>query len=153
MSQGKGTRRTNETYDTLLELKAAGLVAASAAGSLILDLGGGGQTWPAVWFGDLIVDVSAIEVASLDEGFTIVLSGSSSPTFASGIEEIARLTIGSVVGMGAAATVVSDIGRYVIPVCNERNGRTYRYFRIFTIVAGTIATGINYSARLGRMVY
>ena len=50
-------------------------------------------------------------------------------------------------------TVVVDdsaVGRYELPTTNEINGTVYRYMRLYTDVAGTIATGINYSANLQR---
>jgi hypothetical protein len=152
MAQGIGIRQTNVLIDTALTLKAAGLVAASANGSLIIDLGGGGQDFtPVTWF-DMIVDVTAIEVASGDEVYTIILEGSDDPAFASTIEALAILQLGA----AAAATflgnadVNSDIGRYVCRAGNLRNEHTYRYLRITTVVAGTIATGINYSAFLSK---
>lgn len=150
MAQGFGVRHTNFTYDSQTELKAAGLVAASANGSIILDLGGGDQDFaPPVWF-KLIVDVSAIELDTTDEAYTIILEGSNSATFASGIEPLCVLTLGA----AAAALylgnvdVSSDTGRYVVPGWNQRNETTYRYVRLRTHVGGTVATGINYSAVL-----
>jgi hypothetical protein len=45
-------------------------------------------------------------------------------------------------------TVDTVAGRRELAFCNEVNGTVYRYIRLYTFVAGTIATGINYSARL-----
>lgn len=52
-----------------------------------------------------------------------------------------------VVPMDAA---LSASGRYVIPFRNEEGGTTYRYVRLSTLVAGTIATGINFSAFIAK---
>jgi hypothetical protein len=52
-----------------------------------------------------------------------------------------------VVPMDAA---LSTSGRYVIPFRNEEGGTTYRYVRLSTLVAGTVATGINFSAFIAK---
>jgi len=44
----------------------------------------------------------------------------------------------------------SAIGRYIVPFRTERNGTTYQYVRLYTDVTGSIATGINFSAYLGK---
>jgi len=38
------------------------------------------------------------------------------------------------------------VGRYTLPFSNEDNGTFYRYVRVYTVVGGTIASGINYTA-------
>ena len=71
-----------------------------------------------------------------------------SATFASTIEEVA------VIELGANEVLRGDqdstTGRYILPVRNEINGTVYRYARVYTVVAGTIATGINYKAFLAK---
>ena len=124
------------TYDGDLELKAAGLVAASADGA-ILDLGAG------LVDGYLVFDVSAVEVASGDEIYTISLEGSTVAAMTSTSVCLAKKVFGNlVVPMDAA---LSAAGRYVVPFRNEENGTIYRYVRLSTLVAGAIATGINFA--------
>lgn len=135
-------RFSQYTYDNALLLKAAGLIAASAAGGIIVDLGTGFIE------GDLVVDVSAVEVASLDEVYDIYLMGSNSATFASGNVRLAHIQMGNVAAPASAGQTAT--GRFVAGFRNEQNGVTYRYARIHTIVAGTIATGINYVAFLAK---
>ena len=54
--------------------------------------------------------------------------------------------------LGAAEVQTTDCnadnatGRYIVPFTNEFNGTNFRYLRLYTIVTGTIATGINYKA-------
>jgi len=132
---------SQKTYDHATLLKAAGLVAASAAGSVILDLGDG------LMEADLIIDISAIEVASNDEIYTVTLEGSSVEAMTSLSVTLAEKQFGNVPAPADADTAT---GRHVIPVRNELNGTLYRYVRIHTTVAGTIATGINYSAFLAK---
>lgn len=129
------------TYDNATLLKAAGLVAASAAGSVILDLG------DALMDGLLVIDVTALEVASGDEIYTVALEGSNIAAMTSGSVTLAEKQLGNV---PAPADADTALGRHVIPFRNELAGTLYRYVRIFTTVAGAIATGINYSAFLAK---
>jgi hypothetical protein len=128
-----------KTYDHATLLKAAGLVAASAAGSVILDLGDG------LMEADMVIDVTALEVATGDEIYTISLEGSSVAAMSSGSVELAKITLGN---NPAPSDADTSTGRHVVPIRNELNGTLYRYVRVYTTVAGTIATGINYSAFL-----
>jgi len=130
-------------FDSELELKDAGLIAASAAAQVdsvdkILDLG------QSFWEGKVVVDVTAIEVATGDEEYDVEWQLSSSATFASGIVVPTVLRLGDTTTAFGSAD--STTGRYVQCVHNEFNGTLYRYARLYTRVAGTIATGINYSA-------
>jgi len=129
------------TYDTALALKAAGLVAASAAGSTILDIGSG--------YVDayLVLDVSALEIATGDEIYNICLEGSNVAAMTSGSVCLARIQLGNA---GAPADAATAVGRFVVPFTNEQNDTVYRYVRVYTEVIGTIATGINYTAFIGK---
>lgn len=141
----------NFTLDTLLQLKDAGAVGASAAATVggsakVLDLGAGFVE------GNIVLDVSALEIASADESYDIVVQLSPDSNFGTAgniIEQCAK-------HLGAKATKRTDCdkddatGRYVLPVTNENRGTVYRYLRLYTVVAGTIAQdgGINYTAWL-----
>lgn len=137
-------------YNQDLELvfKDAGLVAASAAATVggqakIIDVGA--ARFEAV----MVIDVSAIEIASNDEEYTIVIQGSNSPSFASGVEILAMTNLGALelrTGDVSDTSVDSVIGRYELPFVNEQADVIYRYLRVYTVVSGTIATGINYRA-------
>jgi hypothetical protein len=129
------------TYDNSLLAKAAGLVAASAD-STILDLGDG------IFDGFLVIDMSACEIASGDEIYTVSVEGSNVAAMTSGSVCLGKKVFGNlVVPMDAA---LSAAGRYVIPFRNEEGGTIFRYVRVSTLVAGTIATGINFSAFLAK---
>lgn len=138
------------TFDAELEMKDAGLVAADAAWTVdsaaaVIDVGTGRLD------GKVVVDVSALEIASGDERYSLIIQGSSSSTFASDIVILACLPIGdgSTIGTafgGSGVDVDDSTGRYEIRFSNERNNTYYRYVRGWTDVAGTIATGINFSA-------
>lgn len=136
--------RNSFSFDAELKLKDAGLVAADAAAQVggsnkILDLGAARVS------GVLLAIVTAIEIASNDEIYRIVIQGSNSSSFASGIENLAELTLGATeVRPGGAQD--STTGRYEVPFSNVQNDAVYQYLRVYTDVGGTIATGINYSA-------
>lgn len=134
-------QHSNYTHDTDLVLKAAGLVASSADGS-ILDIGAG------LVDGDIVIDVSACEIATGDEIYTISLEMSNVAAMTSGSSCAAKKVFGNlVVPMDAA---LSASGRYVLPFRNEEAGTVFRYVRLSTLVAGTIATGINFAAFIAK---
>lgn len=136
-----GNKYSQHTFDASLVLKAAGLVAASAAVATVVDLGSG------LVDADIVIDVSALEVASGDEIYDIVLEGSNVAALASDSVQLASLTLGN---NAAPADADTATGRYVLPFRNEQNGVTYRYVRLYTRVAGAVATGINYSAFIAK---
>ena len=126
-------------------LKDAGLVKIDAAGTVggeavIADLGAG------LVEGNMVVDVSAIEVADNDEIYKISLQGSTSAAFASGIVDLAILELGAAEVTGGDAD--SAIGRYILPFRTEKNGTVYQYVRAYCDVDGTLAAGINFTAHL-----
>lgn len=124
-------------FDGDLELKAAGALTTSTDGD-ILDLGTG------LIDGYIVLDVSAVEIGSGNEIFTISLEGSNVAAMSSGSVCLAKKVFGNlVVPMDAA---LSAAGRYVIPFRNEEGGTLYRYVRLSTLIAGSISTGISFSA-------
>ena len=129
------------TYDDDLEMKAAGLLATSTDGSII-DLGEG------LTDGFLVIDLTACEIASANEIYTVSLEGSTVAAMTSASVCLAKKVFGNVVvPMDDAA---SASGRYVIPFRNEETGEIQRYVRLSTLIAGTIATGINFSAFIAK---
>ncbi len=145
MSYTSAKSRPAFTLDGLLLMKDAGLVAASAAATVasaakVADVGTG------LFEAQLIIDVTAIEVASGDEVYTITIEGSTTTGFSSGTEvELASIKVGDSSVTGGDTDSIA--GRYTLPFNNrEVDGTCYRYLRVYTTVAGAIATGINYTA-------
>lgn len=131
-------------FDAEMEFKDAGLVAASAAAQVdsadqIIDVGVGR------FEGVMVIDVTACEIASNDELYTVTVQGSSSATFASDIQNLAMIDFGAT-EVRKGGGIDTSVGRYELPFCNEQDDIKYRYLRLYTTVAGSIATGINYSA-------
>lgn len=133
------------TFDATRVLQAAGLVALSAAGTNIEDLGPG----IGVRYGKVIIDVTALEIASGDEAYTIHVQGSPDADFGTtgNIVELASLHL------GAKGTKLSDsdrddaVGRRELLFKNtNEDGTPLRYIRLYITVVGDIATGINFSA-------
>jgi hypothetical protein len=138
----------NHLLDDSLQLKAAGLVGATANGSLVVDLGPGFHAF------DVVVDWTACEVASTDELYTVVIQGATDSAMTTPYE-LVKQSFGdsSVSGDGVDTP---PAGREVITSSNVQitsasDGNTVvplRYIRIRTIVAGTVASGFNYAAWL-----
>jgi hypothetical protein len=128
------------TFDAATVLKAAGPITASIDGA-ILDLGEG------LFDGFLVLDVSAVEVDSGNEIYTISVEGSSVPPMSSLSVCLAKKTLGNVV---APMDNPTGAGRFVVPFRNEENGVLKRYVRLSTAVVGTVVTGINFFAFLAK---
>jgi hypothetical protein len=98
--------------------------------------------------GELLIDITAIEIDSTDEIYDIVLQGSPDAAFgtAANVQELAQLSVGVSNTKRTDSDKTNLVGRYTLPFTNEAAGVTYRYLRLYTVVAGTIVTGINYSA-------
>lgn len=129
------------TYDDALSLKDAGLVAATTTETTIVDLGAG------LVDGFLVLDVTACEVATGDEKYTIHLEGSNVAAMTSGSVSLVPIFMGN---LTAPMDAVTATGRFAVPFRNEQNGTTYRYVRVYTLVAGNIASGINFSAFIAK---
>lgn len=134
------------TYDTETDLKAAGLVASSAAGSIIVDLGVGHAR------GDLVLEVTALEIASNDETYTITLQGSPDSDFgtAGNIQDLVSVNLAAKEVKATSSDKDDTTGRLIVPFSNQFMDTNYRYVRLYTVVAGTITTGIDYSAYLSK---
>jgi len=138
--------RINYTLDDSgFTIKAAALVGASAAGSVKADLGAGYVE------GNVVIDVTALEIASNDEIYDIILQLSPDSDFGTdtSIKEQAAINLSAAEVKRSDCNVDDAIGRYIMPFNNMNNGTVLRYARIYTVVAGTIDSGgINYSARI-----
>lgn len=123
------------SYDNDTLLSDAGAITASAAALVssvakILDVGA------ARLDGVVVVDVSAIDISSTDERYQLIIQGSNSSSFASGIENLATLDLGATASRGGGAQN-STVGRYEIHVTNEQNDTVYRYMRLYRLLSGT----------------
>lgn len=120
-------------FDAALLLRAAGAaITATEVGATILDLGTG------LVEGDLVLDVTALDTVTGDESYQFILEGSPDANFgtAANIKVMAELRVGG--ATGNAPNGSADVpGRFLINFRNERNGTTYRYVRLRTIIAGT----------------
>ena len=83
----------------------------------------------------LFYDVTAIDITSADEQYDIIVQGSNSATFASGIQELGRMKLGHTSTRKGA--ISSVIGRYEISFSNEVVNTEYRYLRVLVDVTGT----------------
>lgn len=132
--------------DSSIQLKDAGLIAASAqtqvsAANAKLDFGAGKPFTET----KLMIDISAIEVASGDEKYEIEFQLSDSSTFASGNVVAGVIKVGDSTVTGGSADNATG-GPIMATFPNEFQGTRYRYARLYVRVAGAVATGINFTA-------
>src|ERR1043166_9343678 len=109
------------TFDAATELKDAGAVTSAGAAQVggvkrVVNLG------PAFAQISWVVDVDTMDITTGDEGYTLTLQGSSSPTFASDVHNISTIRLGDSTVTGES--VDSTTGRYVQEIgrasCRER---------------------------------
>jgi hypothetical protein len=139
--------------DTATQLKDAGLVAATATGTVggsaaVADLGGGYAEFY------VVIDWTACEVASGDEKYDLVIEGA--PTSAFSVAYVlGRLILGDS-SVTNHQVDTSPSGRMVIhcnngAITSATDGNSVspmRFVRVNARVAGTVATGLNYTAWL-----
>jgi hypothetical protein len=132
-------------FDKELLLRADGAaITATETNATILDLGTG------LIDGYAVFDVTALDVTTGDESYKFMVEMSPDAAFgtAGNIRVVAQLHVG-----GATATApngaADTVGRFVLPFRNEKNGTTYRYMRLYTLIAGT-SPSIDFSAFLAK---
>jgi hypothetical protein len=142
---GVKTRPTG-TFDANLEFKDAGLVASSGAAEVdaaakYVDVGSGH------FKACMIIDVSALEIDNDDEIYDIVIQGSPDTSFtAATLCDLCQLNLSAKEVKRTDSDKDDSTGRYKLYFDNENDGTYYRYIRVYTVVAGTVGTGINYTA-------
>lgn len=142
------SRNTTRTYDAALLLKDSYAVAAtSAAGQVasvnkVVDIGSG------LIIGVARIEVSAMDVATGDEIYTVALEFSNSSIFASGIVRGAEIQLGDATPLGGDTDM--DAGRYELPFTNEIDGTLYRYVRTYT-VAAVVGSSITHTVALFKL--
>jgi hypothetical protein len=83
-----------------------------------------------------VIDVSALDVTTGDESYRFVIVGSDNVDFSTGDqEELQEIHIGGATAL--RGDVASDVGRYILPIRNKRNTRSYRFVRLEWVIAGT----------------
>lgn len=142
-------KRLGFVFDGEQQLKDAGLVAADAAAQVggtnkVVDIGDG------IFHGVVMINATAVEIADNDELYEIYLQGSTSATFASTIVNLAMYPLGALEAMAANADQDVGVGIHYLPFINMQDNTVYRYVRLFTDVTGTVGTGINFEAFVGR---
>jgi hypothetical protein len=136
-------------FDVRHELKDAGLVGSSQAGT-VDGQAKVGNLGAAPVEGKLVIDVSALEIASGNELYRIKLQGSAAHDFSAYVEDLAAVELGAKEVLGGDQD--SQAGRYVVPFSNAKGLYAWPYVRLYTEVSGSIANGINFSAYLTREV-
>jgi hypothetical protein len=128
-----GNQYSNKTYDNSSLIRAsAANITSTETGSVILDIGTG------LTEGYLVLDVTTMDVTTGDEAYTFILEGSPDAAFgtAANITVLAMQKLGGATGAAPLGTA-DAVGRFLVPFRNERNGTTFRYVRLYTVLAGT----------------
>lgn len=112
----------------------------------ILDLGAGAS----MLSGDMVVNITALDVATGDENYKVMLQGSSSASFASDVQTIAIGQFGHSSTLGSGVDVSTQVGVHVVPFHNHAITATsptsYRYLRVY--FDGTGATSWSIAAEV-----
>lgn len=138
--------------DGATQLNDAGLVAATAdsevaAATVTIDLGAAGTFTRGV----IVIDTTAVEVATGDEVYEFQACVSATSAFSTRYIT-ARKSIGAATPTGHPVATAA-VGRHVLYFDNvadtsatTQSATPMQYLRLRCVVAGTIATGINYVA-------
>ena len=142
------------TYDAALLLKDSVAVTAGTVGKVggankIFDTGFVAGGPPSLFKGVAVIDITAIKTTTGDELYTILIQGSNSATFASGVENLAVLDIGASAPRLGTGSVLSGPGRYELIFQNEQADVQYQYLRTYTNTAGTLPS-ITHTLFVGR---
>lgn len=129
----------NQFSDNAAAYTANGYLQSGGVDGLI-DLGGNQGTSPAQQAridAMAIFNVTAIDIASGNERYTLKVLVSNDPAFASGVFEAAAVGLGK--GSSGTPTTLGDsvIGCYEIGFTNQVAGTIYQYAKVYLVVAGT----------------
>lgn len=141
------------TYDSSLLLKDSTALTASAAAQVggvakVFDTGFVSGGPGALFKGIAVFDVTAMDISSTNELYVLVIQGSNSATFASGVQNLAQLELGATASRSGGAAD-SLIGRYELGFQNEQADVMYEYIRHYVAISGTTPS-ITHTCFIGR---
>jgi len=144
-------RETGYLFDALLEFQAS-VTDTTSDNSSVLDLGaigaGDNEDGVADFGGDVVIDISAIIINDNNESYTFTVVGSDNTDFTTGDQEdLQSMEVGALEIL--LGDVDSDTGRYILPIRNKRNTRSYRFIRVELVISGTTPS-ITWSAFLSK---
>lgn len=111
-----------------------------AGADAVLDLGGNQGTTPlqqARIDAMCVIDVTAIDIASGNETYVLRILGCNLSSFASGVVELAAITLGKGASLVPATQADSVVGRYELPFCTEQANAKYQYVKMYVDTGGT----------------
>jgi hypothetical protein len=85
----------------------------------------------------VVVDVTAIDITSSNERYTIKVLASNDPSFLTGVQEVAGITIGKGASGTPATQKDNTTGRYELLFTNEQANVKFQFIKLFLVVAGT----------------
>lgn len=106
----------------------------------VLDLGGNQSTTPtqqARIDAVCVIDITAIDIASTNETYTLRIMGCNTAGFASAVAELAAITIGDGDTLSPATQSDASTGRIELMFCTERFDTKYQFLKLYVDVGGT----------------
>lgn len=93
----------------------------------------------------LVIDVQAIEIDTNNELYRLKVLGSNGSAFTAS-KVLAEMTLGAGAAKIPSTTLDDSTGRYELPFCTEQDDVKYQYVKLYVDVAGTIVTGLDFTA-------
>jgi hypothetical protein len=88
--------------------------------------------------GEFVADVTALVINDNDEKYVLILEGSDTDSFtAADTDQLAVMELGAQEVKSGTTQQDDTVGRYSIGFTNHRNGKQYRYGRLYVAIAGT----------------
>jgi len=106
----------------------------------IVDLGGNQSTTPkqqARIDAVAVIQVTAIDIATGDEGYKILVVGSNASDMSTGNICLGSIQLGKAAHTDVPTAPDSTTGTYEVPFSNEQAGVFYEYVALYLVIAGT----------------
>lgn len=106
----------------------------------ILDMGGNQNVTPAQQAridAVLVIDVTAIDIASGDETYRLKVLGCNDPAFGANVVQLGELCLGKGASLVPATQKDSVVGRYELLFSTEQANVKYEWVKFFIDVGGT----------------
>lgn len=97
--------------------------------------------------GTVFIDVDSIYTGATDNYFKLALRGAKSSSWSTTMD-LANIELGASDQLGGNQN--STAGIWELPFTTERDGEIYSHVRFYGVGVGTMATGVTFSAWLGK---
>lgn len=84
-----------------------------------------------------VIDVTAIDIASGNETYKIMIIGSNDAGLATGNQCLAEIMLGKGASLDGLNMADSVVGRYELPFCTQQAGSIYEFVGVYLVAGGT----------------